>query len=236
MGVKPKHIAIILDGNGRWAKNKHLPRMQGHRAGFKKIPEIAKAVKERQIPYLTIYCFSTENWNRPKDEVDGLMKLVKIAEKNFLKNAIEHKIRIRWIGKPDSIPAHSVKALQHLVDATRNFSDLNLTIAFNYSGRDEIVRAIQKISKDIADRKVRSDDFTDFNHVIPYLDTHELPDVDLVIRTSGEQRLSNFMMLQCAYAEFFFTPTHWPDFSESILDEALESFAKRNRRFGAIKE
>lgn len=236
METKPQHIAIILDGNGRWAKNKHLLRMQGHRAGFKKIPEIAKAVKERGISYLTIYCFSTENWNRPKDEVDGLMKLVTIAEKKFLKQAIEHKIRIRWIGKPDHVPNRSVRALQHLVDATRDFSDLNLTIAFNYSGRDEITRAIQKISRDVTEGKVQPADFTNFDHVIPYLDTYELPDVDLVIRTSGEQRLSNFMMLQSSYAEFFFTPIHWPDFSEVILDEALRSFVKRNRRFGAIKE
>jgi len=227
------HVAIIMDGNGRWAKQKGLPRIQGHRAGVENLRKILDAVKELKIPYLTVYSFSTENWLRPKEEVKGLMKLLDLFLKKYTKDLIKSKVRLRVIGDYNKLPNLTVKHLEAVMDATKDFSENNLTLALNYSARHEVIGAIKRCYDEMDKESVES---LDWNRLSSFLDTKDLPDPDLIIRTSGECRLSNFLLLQGAYAEIYFTPVLWPDFKKEHLEKAIEFYNARERRFGMTSE
>lgn len=231
----PNHVAIILDGNGRWAKKRGMPRNYGHAQGAKNVERICKAAHDRGIKYLTFYAFSTENWNRPDDEVEALMKLLHNYMKTCLKTAEKNNMRVRVIGDISRLDEDTQKRIIELEQASKAYDGLNMTIAINYGSRDEIVRAVKAISEDVKTGKVAAESVTE-ELFSQYLDTKELPDPDLMIRTSGEQRLSNYLLWQLAYAEFYFTPVPWPDFKEKELDEAIEFYESRDRRFGKIKE
>lgn len=231
----PQHIAIILDGNGRWAKAKGMPRNYGHAQGSKNVERICEEAWRMGIKYLTVYAFSTENWNRPKSEVDALMTLLRNYMKTCLKTAEKNDMKIRVIGDKTALDEDIKKRIAELEEASKNNQGLNFTIALNYGSRDEMVRAARKLSQDCVDGKVKPEEITEevFNS---YLDTAELPDPDLLIRTSGEQRLSNYLLWQLAYSEFYFTDVPWPDFTKEELIKAIEHYNKRDRRFGGIKE
>lgn len=231
----PNHVAIILDGNGRWAKKRGMPRNYGHAQGAKNVERICKAAHDRGIKYLTFYAFSTENWNRPDDEVEALMKLLHNYMKTCLKTAEKNNMRVRVIGDISRLDEDTQKRIVELEQASKAYDGLNMTIAINYGSRDEIVRAVKAISEDVKEGNVAAESVTE-ELFSQYLDTRELPDPDLMIRTSGEQRLSNYLLWQLAYAEFYFTPVPWPDFKEKELDEAIEFYESRDRRFGKIKE
>lgn len=231
----PNHVAIILDGNGRWAKSKGMPRNYGHVQGAKNVEKICKAAHDRGIKYVTFYAFSTENWNRPKDEVDALMKLLHNYMKTCLKTAAKNNMRVRAIGDITRLDVPTQKRIHELEEASKHYDGLNMTIAINYGSRDEIVRAVRRAALDVQEGRLEAEELTEecFGQ---YLDTRELPDPDLMIRTSGEQRLSNYLLWQLAYAEFYFTPVPWPDFDEKELDKAIEYYESRDRRFGKVKE
>jgi undecaprenyl diphosphate synthase len=226
----PTHVAIIMDGNGRWAISRGLPRLAGHRAGTENLRRVITACVEIGIRYLTIYAFSTENWGRPQEEVQGLLHILEDVIDRELNELHEQGVQLRHIGRLDRLnPALQRKVLQ-AVELTKMNSRLALTVAFNYGGRDEIVYAIQRIIEE----GVKSDEVTD-EMVSRYLFTAGLPDPDLIIRTSGELRGSNFLIWQGAYSEWYFTPTYWPDFDKGKLMEALHEFAGRERRYGGVK-
>lgn len=229
----PKHIAIIMDGNGRWAKSKGLPRSAGHVKGAANIETIARAMKKRGIKYLTIYAFSTENWIRPKDEVDKLMDLLEEYLTKAYKNAEKNKMRLKVIGRRDNLSEKIQKKIEETEEATSQYDELVLQVAFNYGSRDEIVRATKAISNDVAEGKLNADDINE-ETLSSYLDTKDVPDPDLLIRTSGEERLSNYLLWQLAYSEFYFSEVPWPAFSVKNLDEAIEEFNNRNRRYGNV--
>lgn len=231
--IIPEHVAIILDGNGRWAKAKGLPRTAGHTAGAKNVETIAAAAHEMGVKYLTLYAFSTENWNRPAEEVKALMTLLENYLKNCLKTAKKNNMRVRVIGDISRLDQTLQDKIIILEKESASYSGLNLTIAINYGSRDEMIRGMKKLYQDIADGKRQLEEISEdvFSN---YLDTGELPDPDLLIRTSGEQRLSNYMLWQLAYAEFYFTPIPWPDFDKDALEEAIEAYANRDRRYGKI--
>lgn len=229
----PKHIAIIMDGNGRWAKSKGLPRSAGHVKGAANIETIARAMKKRGIKYLTIYAFSTENWIRPKDEVDKLMELLEEYLTKAYKNAEKNKMRLKVIGRRDNLSEKIQKKIEETEEATSKYDELVLQVAFNYGSRDEIVRATKAISNDVAEGKLNVDDINE-ETLSSYLDTSDVPDPDLLIRTSGEERLSNYLLWQLAYSEFYFSEVPWPAFSVKNLDEAIEEFNNRNRRYGNV--
>ena len=229
----PKHIAIIMDGNGRWAKSKGLPRSAGHVKGAANIETIARAMKKRGIKYLTIYAFSTENWIRPKDEVDKLMELLEEYLTKAYKNAEKNKMRLKVIGRRDNLSEKIQKKIEEAEEATSVYDELVLQVAFNYGSRDEIVRATKAISNDVAEGKLNVDDINE-ETLSSYLDTSDVPDPDLLIRTSGEERLSNYLLWQLAYSEFYFSEVPWPAFSVKNLDEAIEEFNNRNRRYGNV--
>lgn len=229
----PKHIAIIMDGNGRWAKSKGLPRSAGHVKGAANIESIARAMKKRGIKYLTIYAFSTENWIRPKDEVDKLMELLEEYLTKAYKNAEKNKMRLKVIGRRDNLSEKIQKKIEEAEEATSMYDELVLQVAFNYGSRDEIVRATKAISNDVAEGKLNVDDINE-ETLSSYLDTSDVPDPDLLIRTSGEERLSNYLLWQLAYSEFYFSEVPWPAFSVKNLDEAIEEFNNRNRRYGNV--
>lgn len=229
----PKHIAIIMDGNGRWAKSKGLPRSAGHVKGAANIETIARAMKKRGIKYLTIYAFSTENWIRPKDEVDKLMELLEEYLTKAYKNAEKNKMRLKVIGRRDNLSEKIQKKIEEAEEATSMYDELVLQVAFNYGGRDEIVRATKAISNDVSKGKLNLDDINE-ETLSSYLDTSDVPDPDLLIRTSGEERLSNYLLWQLAYSEFYFSEVPWPAFSVKNLDEAIEEFNNRNRRYGNV--
>ena len=231
----PNHVAIILDGNGRWAKKRGMPRNYGHAQGAKNVEVICRAAHNMGIKYLTFYAFSTENWNRPKDEVDALMKLLHNYMKTCLKTAGKNNMRVRVIGDRTRLDEATQKRIVQLEEASKQYDGLNMTIAINYGSRDEIVRSIKKYAADCVDWKENPDNLTEdkFNS---YLDTCDLPYPDLLIRTSGEQRLSNYLLWQLAYSEFYFTDVPWPDFKEKDLQLAVEAYQKRDRRFGEVKE
>lgn len=231
----PNHVAIILDGNGRWAKSKGMPRNYGHVQGAKNVEVICRAAHNMGIKYLTFYAFSTENWNRPKEEVDALMKLLHNYMKTCLKTASKNNMRVRVIGERTRLDVSTQKRIEELEEASKKYDGLNMTIAINYGSRDEIIRGIAKYAADCVDGKENPGELTEekFNK---YLDTWDLPDPDLLIRTSGEQRLSNYLLWQLAYSEFYFTDVPWPDFKEKNLEMAVEAFQNRDRRFGEIKE
>ncbi|MCD6401851.1 MAG: isoprenyl transferase [Anaerolineales bacterium] len=225
----PKHIAIIMDGNGRWAAARGLPRLAGHRAGTDNLRRIITACVEFGIPYLTIYAFSTENWGRPVEEVRGLLHILEDMIDRELQELHEEGVQLRHIGHLDRLKPRLRKKVIDAVELTKNNTRLILNVAFNYGGRDEIVCAIRRMIKD----NVREENVTP-DLVSDYLFTAGLPDPDLIIRTSGELRGSNFLIWQGAYAEWYFTPTYWPDFDKKELQHALEEYSQRDRRFGQI--
>ena len=231
----PQHIAIILDGNGRWAKSKGMPRNYGHAQGSKNVERICEEAWRMGIKYLTVYAFSTENWNRPDSEVSALMTLLRNYMKTCLKTAAKNDMKIRVIGDVQPLDDDIKNRISELESATVNSGGLNFTIALNYGSRDELIRAARKMARDCADGKLEADDI-DESVFESYLDTHGIPDPDLMIRTSGEQRLSNYLLWQLAYSEFYFTDVPWPDFTKEELVKAIEEYNHRHRRFGGVEE
>lgn len=229
----PEHIAIILDGNGRWAKAKGMPRTYGHTVGAKNVETICRAANEMGVKYVTMYAFSTENWSRPDDEVSALMKLLGEYIKTCMRTAKRDNLRVRFIGDLNRLDSALQKAIAELTEYSSQFTGLTLTIAINYGSRDEMVRAVKNIANDVKDGNLEPDAI-DEKLFSSYLDTKDIPDPDFMIRTSGEQRLSNYLLWQLAYAEFYFTPVAWPDFTPEELKKALEEYDRRNRRFGGI--
>lgn len=231
----PNHIAIILDGNGRWAKAKGLPRNAGHVQGAKTVEVICEEAYKMGVQYLTVYAFSTENWNRPRDEVDALMKLLRNYMKNCLKTAEKNNMCVRVIGDKSRLDADIQESIAQLEEASGNNTGLHFSIAINYGGRDEIRRAVTRIADKVAGGELASSDITE-DVISKSLDTGDYPDPDLLIRTCNEQRISNFLLWQLAYTEFYFTPVPWPDFNKKELEKAIEAYNHRDRRFGALKE
>ena len=231
----PEHIAIILDGNGRWAKSKGMPRNYGHTVGAKNVENICKAANDLGVKYLTLYAFSTENWNRPESEVAALMRLLESYLKNCIKTANKNNMRVRVIGEISRLSENFQEKIRNLEEVSSVNTGLNLTIAINYGSRDEMIRAVKHMIADHDAGKLSADDI-DADTFSSYLDTRELPDPDLLIRTSGEQRLSNYLLWQLAYAEFYFTAVPWPAFDKNELKKAIDAYNKRDRRFGGLKE
>ena len=231
----PKHLAIIMDGNGRWAKQKGMLRAFGHENGTKAVRETVENCAKLGIENLTLYAFSTENWNRPKLEVDTLMKLLISSLKGELKTLQNNDIRLNSIGNLDTLPVSVKKELSEVIEKTKNNTRMTLTLALSYGSREEIVNAVRKISDKVKNNIISITDI-DESIINQHLYTQNLPDVDLVIRTSGEHRISNFLLWQIAYAEFYFTDVLWPDFREKDLYEAIISYQKRERRFGKTSE
>ncbi len=230
----PNHVAIILDGNGRWAKAKGMPRNYGHVQGAKTVEVICEEAYKMGIQYLTVYAFSTENWSRPKDEVDALMKLLRNYLKTCLRTAEKNRMCVRILGDKTGLDADIRARIEELETATKNNDGLHFQIALNYGGRDEIVRAVKKVAADMAQGRISEEDITE-KLVGDRLDTHGLPEPDLLIRTCNEQRVSNFLLWQLAYTELYFTPVSWPDFSKEELEKAVEAYNKRDRKFGLVK-
>lgn len=231
----PKHLAIIMDGNGRWAKQKGFLRAFGHENGTKAVRTTVENCAKLGIENLTLYAFSTENWNRPKLEVDTLMKLLISSLKKELETLQKNNIRLNAIGSLESLPEKVKKELLAVIDKTKNNNRMTLTLALSYGSREELLNAVKKISLKVKNNII-SPDTIDESIINQHLYTHNLPDVDLVIRTSGEHRISNFLLWQIAYAEFYFTDVLWPDFKEQDLYEAIISYQKRERRFGKTSE
>ncbi len=231
----PRHVAIILDGNGRWAKKKGMPRNYGHVQGAKTVEVICEEAYKMGIEYLTVYAFSTENWNRPKDEVDALMKLLRNYMKNCLKTADKNNMCVRIIGEKSRLDEDIRTRIEELEEATKNNTGLHFTIAINYGGRDELVRAMRKIADKVSAGELERKDITE-EVIEKHLDTAGLPEPDLLIRTCNEQRISNFLLWQLAYTEFYFTGVAWPDFSKEELEKAVEAYNHRDRRYGLLKE
>ncbi len=235
-GMKiPNHVAIILDGNGRWAKRKGMPRNYGHVQGAKTVEVICEEAYRMGIQYLTVYAFSTENWNRPQDEVDALMGLLRNYMKTCLKTAAKNNMCVRIIGEKSRLDDDIRKRMEQLEQETKDNTGLHFQIAINYGGRDEIVRAVRRLAEDVAEGSLRAEEITE-EKISESLDTHGLPEPDLLIRTCNEQRISNFLLWQLAYTEFYFTPVAWPDFSKEELEKAIEAYNKRDRRYGLVKE
>ena len=231
----PQHVAIILDGNGRWAKAKGMPRNYGHAQGSKNVERICEEAWRMGIKYLTVYAFSTENWNRPKDEVDALMKLLRNYMKTCLKTAAKNDMKVRVIGDIEPLDEDIKKRISELEAATVDNGGLNFTIALNYGSRDEMTRAAKRMAQDCVAGKL-DPEMIDESVFESYLDTHGIPDPDLMIRTSVEQRLSNYLLWQLAYSEFYFTDVPWPDFTKDELVKAVEEYNHRHRRFGRVEE
>lgn len=231
----PQHVAIILDGNGRWAKKKGMPRNYGHVQGSKTVERICEDAYRMGIQYLTVYAFSTENWKRPQDEVDALMGLLRNYMKTCLKTAEKNRMRVRVIGDVSGLDPDIRQRILELEEASKDNDGLHFQIAINYGGRDEMVRAMRRMAADQAAGLWNPEDITE-ERFASYLDTAGIPDPDLLIRTSGELRLSNYLMWQLAYAEFYFTDVHWPDFDREELKKAVERYNQRERRYGGVKE
>lgn len=230
----PTHIAIIMDGNGRWAKRRSMPRIAGHHEGMKTVRKITRVACDLGVRVLTLYAFSTENWKRPKSEVEFLMRLPEQFLTSFLPELMERNIKVEMIGVMDSLPDYTQSALKKAMDATKENTGLILNFAMNYGGRAEIVMAMQQLMKDVEAGKLTIDELNE-QHISQQIMTAHLPEPDLLIRTSGEVRISNFMLWQLAYTEFWFTDTHWPDFDEACLKEAISVYQRRNRRYGGLK-
>lgn len=229
----PKHVAIILDGNGRWAKKRMMPRNFGHTQGSKVVEKICEDAYKIGIKYLTVYAFSTENWKRPKDEVDALFKLLNNYLDTSIKTSKKNNMRVRIIGNKSGLPKEIQEKIKALEEASKANTGLNFQVAINYGSRDEIIRAVKALSEDLNAKTITIDDI-DENLFSSYLDTADIPDPDLLIRTSGEQRLSNYLLWQLAYTEFYFTDVLWPDFNIDELKRAIEFYSGRKRNFGAI--
>jgi len=231
----PDHIAIIMDGNGRWAKKRGFFRNAGHESGAKSVKQVVEACTEIGIPYLTLYAFSTENWNRPKLEVQLLMKLLISSLKKELKTLQKNNIKLATIGNTDLLPKKVYNELQDVINKTKKNTQLTLTLALSYGSREELIKTIKEISLKVKNNLISPENI-DISIINNHLYTHSLPDVDLLIRTSGEQRISNFLLWQIAYAELYFTDTLWPDFKKENLFEAILNYQKRERRFGKTSE
>lgn len=230
----PNHVAIILDGNGRWAKSKGMPRNYGHTMGAKNVEGVCRAAYDLGIRYLTFYAFSTENWSRPSVEVEAIMNLLESYLKNCQKIAKKNNMRVRVIGDLSRLNEKFQENIKALEESSAGYDGLCLTIAINYGSRDEMVRAMRKMTRDCVEGRFSPEDISE-EKFASYLDTADLPDPDLLIRTSGEQRLSNYLLWQLAYTEFYFTDVLWPDFNKEELVRAIEKYNKRDRRFGGVK-
>ena len=230
----PNHLAIILDGNGRWAKKRGMPRSFGHVKGCENLEDICEVAKELGVKYLTVYAFSTENWKRSKEEVDGLMKLFRNYLKKCIKISQKNNMRVKVIGDITAFDSDIQESIEKLEDFSKDFTDLHFQIALNYGSRDEITRAVNRMLEDQKAGKLETPVSEDT--ISGYLDTAGLPDPDLMIRTSGELRLSNYLLWQLAYSEFYFTDVPWPDFKKEELVKAIEKYNERDRRYGGVKE
>jgi undecaprenyl diphosphate synthase len=235
LGNLPKHIAIIMDGNGRWAKERGKNRLFGHTTGVQSVRQTSEACAELGIKYLTLYAFSTENWNRPLLEVTGLMDLLIRTVKSELKDLQKNGIRLRAIGDIDALPGNTARELRLAMEETAGNTRLDLILALNYSGKEDIMNAVRKILDDVQTGKI-SPAYIDSKMMADYLYTAGIPDPELMIRSSGEQRISNFLLWQLAYAEFYFTESHWPDFGKEELYKAVLTYQQRERRFGKTSE
>ena len=233
MSRVPRHLAVILDGNGRWAKKRGLPRTAGHVQGARNVEDMCEWVWNHGVEYFTVYAFSTENWTRPPEEVKTLMKILRDYMKGSIKRANANNMRVRIIGDRNALDDDIRASIEKLEEATAANTGLKFTIAINYGSRDEIVRAVKKLTAEVAAGTRESTAITE-EDISAVLDTAGYPDPDLLIRTSGEQRISNFLLWQCAYAEFYFAEVNWPDFKEKELEAALESYASRDRRYGGV--
>ncbi len=229
----PRHVAIIMDGNGRWANQRGLPRVEGHRRGVESVRNVVRAMGDIGIPYLTLFSFSSENWSRPKSEIMDLMGLIRLFIKRDLADLHKDNVRVRIIGDRAGLDADIVKLIADAETLTKDNTKLNLTVAFNYGSRAEIVRAAKHLAAEVSCGRLSVDDIT-AERFSSALDTGDLPDPDLFIRTSGEQRLSNFLLWQLAYAEFVFVETYWPDFNRTHLEAAIATYQSRDRRFGGL--
>ncbi len=231
----PRHVAIIMDGNGRWARSRGLPRAEGHRRGVQSIRDIVKHATSIGIEWLTVFGFSSENWSRPAEEVSELMGLLKLFIRRDLNELTRGNVRVRIIGGRDNLSGDIAELLIEAEEKTAGNTGLNLVIAFNYGGRDEIARATRAIAAEVADGRLGLEEVTQ-ELITARLDTAGMPDPDLIIRTSGEQRLSNFLLWQAAYAEFVFVPDYWPDFDGAAFDKAIDEYLGRDRRFGGLSQ
>lgn len=229
----PRHIAIIMDGNGRWAKKRGLPRVAGHREGVKVVKKIVRKANDLGVNYLTLYAFSTENWKRPKEEVDFLMKLPEQFLLSHLPELIEQNVQVRIMGEREQLPSHTFKAISKAVEDTKNNTGLILNFALNYGSRHEMKTAMQRLLSDVQ-KGILSEDEISEEKISSYLLSSQYPDPDLLIRTSGEIRLSNFMLWQLAYTELWFTEILWPDFTEHHFVEAVQEYQRRGRRYGGV--
>ena len=230
----PEHVAIILDGNGRWAKAKGMPRNYGHMQGAKAVEDILVDARDLGIKYLTVYAFSTENWSRPEAEVSALMTILRNYLKTSIKKSMKNNVRCRVIGDRSALSEDIQKAIAELEEATKDNTGLTFSIAINYGSRDEITRAVRKVAEKVQKGELAAEDITE-QMIAENLDTNYLPDPDLLIRTCNEQRISNYLLWQCAYTEFYYTPVAWPDFNKAELVKAIESYSGRNRKFGGLK-
>jgi undecaprenyl diphosphate synthase len=228
-GFLPRHVAFIMDGNGRWAQSRHLPRLAGHRAGVRNMHRIVRAAVDLGIPMITLYAFSTENWGRPTEEVDGLMEIFADAAERETKSLHKNGVRITHIGSFDDVPLAQRRAIEKAVELTKNNQRLQMNVAFNYGGRAEVVKAV----REIVAAGIKPDDITE-ETIQDHLYTVGMPDPDLVVRTAGEMRLSNFLIWQASYSEYYFSSKMWPDFGEDDLRDALEAYASRRRKFGRL--
>jgi len=229
----PRHVAIIMDGNGRWANKRGLPRVAGHKEGMDVVQRIVRTAVRYNIEILTMYAFSTENWKRPKHEVDYLLRLPKMFLNVYLPELIEKNVKVNMIGSLDSLPAHTKEAVQNAKEKTKDNTGLLLNFALNYGGRNEIITAVERMVTDIEKGKLQKEHITE-ELFSTYLYTNNFCDPDLIIRTSGEQRLSNFLLWQSAYSEFWFTDELWPDFTEEMFEQALYDYQTRTRRYGGV--
>lgn len=227
----PAHVAVIMDGNGRWAQNRNLPRMAGHNAGMLAMKEIVKASSAFGIRHLTVYAFSTENWKRSAEEVGGIFKLLILYVEKELRELHENNVKVKILGDYTKLPAEAVKSLEHTLEITKGNTGLQFNIALNYGGRDEILRTVKQLVKEAEEGRLSSEDITE-EMISDHLYTAGIPDPDLVIRTSGEMRLSNYLLWQSAYSEFVFSDVLWPDFNKKQFEEVIEIFQNRKRRFG----
>lgn len=230
---RPRHIAIIMDGNGRWAESRGQSRSDGHRAGVEAVKTVVRAAREWDIQWLTLYAFSSENWNRPRMEIRALMRLPDLYFETELANSIENGIRIRCIGQQERLPRHVRRTLARAIEATRDNREMELVFALSYGSRSELVDAARRIAR-LVEAGALTAEAIDEKALAAHLDEPDLPDVDLLIRTGGEARVSNFLLWQSAYAELYFSRTMWPDFGRASLAEAIEWYAERERRFGRI--
>lgn len=230
----PHHVAIVMDGNGRWARERNLPRLAGHNAGMKALKEIVKCSSTLGIKHLTVYAFSTENWKRPGEEIGGIFKILIYYVDKELTELHENNVKVSILGDYKMLPAETVEKLEEALEKTKGNTGLNFHIALNYGSRDEILRAVKAIAEDAASGNFLPQDISP-EMFSGYLYTKGVPDPDLVIRTSGEKRLSNFLLWQSAYSEFIFSDIYWPDFTPERLEEAIDEYNKRIRRFGGIK-